>query len=113
MPYVCLVWIGYPRRNIPKKFIFIKLTKTNQSQNTSESESLHMFTQKETIKTKHPENNVLFFQKKVSSNKFNNVGEVGELTKDSFHVLLVSETRVISTFLTSQLKITRAKSFVK
>lgn len=63
------------------------------------------------MKAKHPKKIFfVFFEKKVSGNKFDNVYE---LAKYSFHVLLTSETRVNSIFLTFQLKISPAKSFTK
>ena len=49
MSYVYIGWIGYPLGNISKNFVFIKLTKTKQSQNTSERESVDMFTLKKIL----------------------------------------------------------------
>ena len=49
MSYVYIGWIGYPLGNISKNFVFIKLNKTKQSQNTSERESADMFTLKKIL----------------------------------------------------------------
>ena len=49
MSYVYIGWIGYPLGNISKNFVFIKLNKTKQSQNTSERESVDMFTLKKIL----------------------------------------------------------------
>ena len=74
MPYVKVGWIGYPQGNISKNFVFIKLTKTKQSQNTSERESVDMFTLKKILwKLSILKKYFCFFKKKVSGNKFDNV----------------------------------------
>lgn len=49
IPYAYIGWIGYLLGNISKNFVFIKLTKTKQSQNTSERESADMFTLKKIL----------------------------------------------------------------
>ena len=49
MSYVYIGWIGYPLGNISKNFVFIKLTKIKQSQNTSDRESVDMFTLKKIL----------------------------------------------------------------
>ena len=49
MSYVYIGWIGYPLGNISKNFVFIKLTKIKQSQNTSDRENVDMFTLKKIL----------------------------------------------------------------
>ena len=49
MSYVYIGWIGYPLGNISKHFVFIKLTKIKQSQNTSDRENVDMFTLKKIL----------------------------------------------------------------
>lgn len=49
MSYVYIGWIGYPLGNISRSFVFIKLTKIKQSQNTSDRENVDMFTLKKIL----------------------------------------------------------------
>ena len=49
MSYVYIGWIRYPLGNISKNFVFIKLTKIKQSQNTSDRENVDMFTLKKIL----------------------------------------------------------------
>ena len=65
MSYVYIGWIGYPLGNISKNFVFIKLNKTKQSQNTSEREGVDMFTLKKILwKLSILKKYFLFFRKK-------------------------------------------------